>query len=66
MGPTGPEIDSVTGSATKTLEDQVSEGGAESGAYDPDLAKIIAAWPDLPADARARMLELLEAEEQRR
>ena len=64
MGPTGPEIDSVTGSTTKTLEDQVSEGGAESGAYDPDLAKIIAAWPDLSTTTRTKVLDILNAEKQ--
>jgi hypothetical protein len=60
MGPTGPEIDPVTGSKTKTLEDQASEGGAESGAFDPDLTKIIAVWPDLPVTTRKQILATVE------
>ena len=34
-------------------------GGVESGASDPDLAKIIAAWPSLPEPIRRAMLALV-------
>ena len=43
-----------------------AEGGAESGALttqtgpiDPDLSRILAAWPSLPAPIRAAMLALV-------
>ena len=64
MGVTGLETDIVTGSNTQMLGDQASEGGAESGAYDPDLAKIIAAWPDLSTTTRTKVLDILNAEKQ--
>ena len=59
MGPTGLEIDPVTGSKTQTLEDQASEGGAESGAFDPDLTRIIEIWSDLPPTVKAGILAMV-------
>jgi len=35
-------------------------GAAESGAVaDEDLARVVAAWPNLPAEARRKVLALL-------
>ncbi|MBY0461225.1 MAG: hypothetical protein K2V38_28205 [Gemmataceae bacterium] len=45
-------------------------GGAESGALaridlDPDLSRIVAAWPDLPAPIKAAILALVGTVEPR-
>lgn len=36
-----------------------SQGGAESGAVDPDLAIVVDAWATLPARARAKIVGLV-------
>jgi hypothetical protein len=48
------------------------EGGAKSGAFstesallDPDLAKVVAAWPGLSDGVRRRILGLLDTREGR-
>jgi hypothetical protein len=38
----------------------VGRTNAESGALDPDLAKIVAAWPSLPEPIRRAVLALIE------
>jgi len=38
-------------------------GAAESGAVDPDLARILEAWPNLPEPIRRAMLALVNSVE---
>ena len=35
-------------------------GGAESGAFDADLALVVGAWPTIPPTTRALVLALIE------
>ena len=35
--------------------------GAENGPIDPDLARVIEAWPKLPAAIRAGVLAMIDA-----
>lgn len=37
------------------------QGGAESGALDPELAEIVSAWEQMPAAIRAGILALVKA-----
>lgn len=61
-----PDPDSVTGSKSSELERSKIRGGAKCGALqpetdqsDPDLAKIIKAWPALRPDVKAALLTLI-------
>ena len=38
-----------------------SEGGAESGAIEPLLATVVAAWPELPEAVRAGIAAMVKA-----
>jgi hypothetical protein len=56
----GLEPVDVTHSGNKQLRNPVTPGGAESGAVgaentsiDPDLARVIEAWPKLPTAIRS-------------
>jgi len=37
-----------------------SEGGAESGAIEPLLATVVAAWPELPEALRAGIVAMVK------
>lgn len=68
MGPPGLEPQSVTCSNDKHLREAGNESAAESGAVhrqtgpeDPDLARIIDAWPDLPEAVRVGIMAMVQA-----
>jgi hypothetical protein len=54
-GPAGPALPAKTPGKPGVVE----SGGAESGAFDPDLTKIVAAWPSLPEPIKRAMLALI-------
>jgi len=64
MGDTGLETHPLTGSETP-----ISEGAAVKSAVsyarktpsDPDLARLIDAWPTLPEETKQRIVRLLES-----
>jgi hypothetical protein len=68
MTPTGFELPSSTTRQDNDLGNRPSASAAKSGAVsadsapaDPDLARIIAAWPALLPYIKAAVLELIEA-----
>ena len=68
LGVTGLERGDVTGSENKDLQNPSESSGAESGAVlpetapvDPDLAKVIDAWPDLPEAVKAGISAMVSA-----
>jgi len=66
--PRGFEPDGATHAIAETYVQGVRRGDAESDANadaDPLLARILAAWDDLPDDARARVVMIAEAEARR-
>lgn len=61
---------SVSNSNNRALRSQGNSGGAESGAFsddspeiDPELAKVMGAWPDLPDAIKAGILAMVKANE---
>jgi hypothetical protein len=58
----GLEPLSATASPVSDLRDKAARRAAKSGAVsdDPDLARVIDAWPGLPSDVRAAVLALVE------
>jgi hypothetical protein len=52
--------DLVRGGAAKSGAAQTGKGSHGGAAEDPDLARVIEAWPRLPAHIRAAVLALLE------
>ena len=71
MGATGLEPTHVTSDRTSDLRDSDSPSGAESGAVgvyggvigasEADLARVVAAWPTLPAAMRSAILAMVKA-----
>ncbi len=68
LGDTGLEPPSLTDSADNHLQKSALQGGAESGAVedgshviDPDLLRVIDAWPELPAPIRSGILAMIQA-----
>ena len=66
MGLTGIEPDSVSSLQHSNLQEMVKDGAAESGAvgsescqYVSRLQEIIDAWPELPAEIQAEILETI-------
>lgn len=66
MGPGGLEPPNVTKRNSNELRDAEDPRGAESGAVDtekapidPDLARLIDAWPALPKAIRAGVVALV-------
>ena len=71
MGDRGLEPSGVTDRSSKPLQDSPKSGGAESGAdpaktdlIEPDLAKVIEAWPDLPEAITTAILALVQSSQQ--
>ena len=63
MTPTGSEPDAATICTDNNLRQSAVSSAAKSGAVqpDPDLARIIDVWFDLPAHIRAAVLALVQA-----
>jgi len=68
MGDTGLEPEIVTNCQINNLQKLENPGAAESGAVgaqnteiDPELAKIVAAWPGLPDAIRAGIVAMVAA-----
>jgi len=68
MGGTGLEPKTVTNCKSNNLQESENPGAAESGAVgarniviDPELAKIVAAWPTLPKAVRAGIVAMVAA-----
>ena len=68
LGDTGLEPVTSSSSNDKPLCEQGKSGGAESGAFsadspqiDPDLAKVIDAWPKLAEAIRIAVLAMVNA-----
>ena len=65
MTPTGSELPAVTRDGDNTLENPPSTSAAKSGAvsadspFDPDLARILDAWPALLEAIRRAILALI-------
>ncbi len=62
MGPVGHEHPPLALSKTPISETERAKSGApkpENTPLDPDLAKIVAAWPRLSPAARAAVLEIV-------
>jgi hypothetical protein len=58
--PTGSEPFGATPCPGTMIRNPPTGGAAESGAVaDEDLARVVAAWPNLPAEARRKVLALL-------
>ena len=55
MDDTGPEIVAKT----KGFQQFSGKGGAESGAVDDDLAKILAVWPQLTEQEKTQISEFV-------
>ncbi len=71
MGETGLEPVTATKGNHSELRDVIDLGGAESGAVgdkggpsDPDLQRLIDAWPLLPEAVKAGILAMVRAVEQ--
>ena len=71
MGVAGLEPDDATIGKNKHLVDSGKSGGAESGAEsaetapsDPELAKVIDAWPTLPEAVKAGIVAMVEVSKQ--
>ena len=67
MTPTGFELDSTTPVLGTNLGNPSSPRAANSGAVsavsspiDPDLARVVDAWPGLPKDLKSAILALLD------
>lgn len=64
MGGTGLEPAPLAPKKTPISEKR-QENGTESGTpkpdFDPDLAQIVAAWPDLPDDVKRKILHLVRS-----
>jgi hypothetical protein len=62
--PTGFEPPAATRNIAKDLGESAGEGAAESGAVfgDPDLQRVIDAWPNLPPDIKVAVLNLVVAD----
>ncbi len=67
-GESNPRPVSVQGSTDNDLRDASNAGGAESGAVppistpnDPDLTRLIDAWPTLPEAIKAGILAMVTA-----
>jgi len=65
--PRGPELGSVTDCKDNKLQKSQIPGGAESGAFSgtnakisPDLARLIEAWPTLPAHIKQSIIAFIE------
>jgi hypothetical protein len=61
MGGTGLENTADSSGKTPISETGGAESGAVSAELPPDLAKIVAAWPNLPEPIRRAMLALVGA-----
>jgi hypothetical protein len=61
MTPTGFELDSVSTIENSKLGDLPGEGAAKSGAVDPDLSRLLSAWPTLADPIRRAILALVES-----
>jgi hypothetical protein len=68
VGDTGLELSDVTSSKNKDLRDSQNASGAESGAVspisgpiDPDLQRVIDAWPNLPEAVKAGIVAMVKA-----
>jgi hypothetical protein len=63
MGDTGLEHTPLT-APKSPISEKRQKNGTESGTRepdsDPDLAKIVAAWPDLPDDVKRKILHLVK------
>jgi hypothetical protein len=63
--PTGFERVSTNSEDRRQLGKSAFSSGAKSGALfcnlPPDLARVVSAWPSLPATVKAAVLELVEA-----
>jgi hypothetical protein len=44
----------------KSLPAGAAKSGAETGQIDPDLARLLDAWPNLPAKDKAAILAILD------
>ena len=68
LTPTGLELPAAIAQNTNDLGNQPSSGAAKSGAVsaasapsDPDLARLIDAWPTLPGPVRRAVLALVNS-----
>jgi hypothetical protein len=62
---------SVSGNAVRRLRESSNQGAAQSGAFlsdfnqnaasDPDLAAVIGSWPTLPAEAKRRIVKIVQS-----
>jgi hypothetical protein len=66
LPPRGLEADSITADSSRELRQTPLLGGAADGAFDgktadfdPELCRVIDAWPSLPESIRRAILELV-------
>ena len=69
MGDTGLEFSRLSACSRKELQQSSGAGGAESGSLppdsaqtDPDLRRLVDAWPTLPDAVKADILGMIEAD----
>lgn len=60
--PVNPHIPEPRGTESGTLD---AENAPNASLADPDLARLVNAWPGLPPAIRARIVAMLEAATQR-
>ena len=63
IAPRGPEHTPLAAPKTPIPENQRTESGIPNGENtppDPDLAKIVAAWPQLPEAVRSMVLAIVQ------
>ncbi|HUS46374.1 MAG TPA: hypothetical protein VM219_10195 [Phycisphaerae bacterium] len=68
VGARGLELSNVTPSKNRDLRDSQNASGAECGAekaicepIDPDLQRVIDAWPNLPEAVKAGIVAMVRA-----
>lgn len=61
LGRTGLEPESLKNCNSNELEIPEETRGAESGAFSPDLTRIVDIWPTLDDDTRKGILDMVKA-----